>query len=284
MLTFSFTRHHNTPDTLSATWLLPIVTSVVCAASGGVVSHSLIPFSTSLARSTMLVSYIIWGTGVPLALMIITLFIYRMAIYGIPSPGALPTLFLPLGPCGQGSYGILMLGKVARALAYLDTPVSIARGPEVGMPPSIASTQIIGEAIYAGGLVTSLILWGLALCFYVLATTITIDHSLRHSIYFSPAKFSIGWTAYTFPIGVFATATTSLAAELDSQALRVIGTVLSLQVVGNWAYVMIMTSWGVWGGTVFVASELETEEARRVTRRWGKARGDQDQDQSEGIV
>lgn len=66
----------------------------------------------------------------------------------------------------------------------------------------------------------------------------------------------MGLWALTFPIGVFATATNILAIELDSPAFRVIGAVLSAQVVVNWVYVAGCTVWGVGTGMVFKAPEL----------------------------
>ncbi|RSH85338.1 transporter [Saitozyma podzolica] len=91
---FWFTRHDHTIETISAAWLLPIVSSVVAAASGGVVSTALAPFDPALARSTVIVSYVVWGTSVPLAMFIITLWIYRSALSGTPTSGAFCSVFL----------------------------------------------------------------------------------------------------------------------------------------------------------------------------------------------
>ncbi|RSH80196.1 transporter [Saitozyma podzolica] len=91
---YLFTRHDHTIETISAAWLLPIVSSVVAAASGGVVSTALAPFDPALARSTVIVSYVVWGTSVPLAMFIITLWIYRSALSGTPTSGAFCSVFL----------------------------------------------------------------------------------------------------------------------------------------------------------------------------------------------
>jgi tellurite resistance protein TehA-like permease len=85
----------------------------------------------------------------------------------------------------------------------------------------------------------------------------TIDHAIRDTAYLTPRSFSIGWTAYTFPIGVWATATIELASELDSTAFRVIGMVVSLQVILQWLYVVIMFVVQAVRGTIFVAPELD---------------------------
>jgi tellurite resistance protein TehA-like permease len=253
---------------MASTWLLPIVTSVVAAASGGIVANALIPYSPSLARSTIIVAYIVWGTGVPPAMFIITLWIYRSALHGLPTAAALPSVFLPLGPCGQGSFGIALLGKVTRNLAYEhDLGFSVISGD---------SARNIADAIYAGGLVTGLIFWGLALLWYILASVFFIEHCIRNRSYLGVKSFAISFTALTFPIGVWATATTELAAELDSPALKVIGTVVSIQVFLNWLYVFLMTCWKAIDGTVFVAPEVSGFEGGRPPLRWGSHKSSAD--------
>jgi tellurite resistance protein TehA-like permease len=54
--------------------------------------------------------------------------------------------------------------------------------------------------------------------------------------------FNMGWWAFTFPLGVFSTATTQLATELDSEAFRILGMIFSLSVVALWLYIASMTS------------------------------------------
>ncbi|EIW72514.1 hypothetical protein TREMEDRAFT_26125 [Tremella mesenterica DSM 1558] len=263
MLFYIFARHTHTIETVSAPWLLPIVTSVVVAASGGVVGTALLPFSPSLARSVVLISYVVWGTGVPVALMLIVLWIYRTALIGLPAPAALPSVFLPLGPCGQGAFGIALLGKTVRQLSYdYSTPFALLETPE--------SSLRLADAVYAGGLVTALILWGLGLVWYTIAHAIFVDHFFRcNRDFFGKTSFTIGFTAITFPIGVWATATTELAQELDSMAFKVIGTVVSLQVTFNWVYVMVFTIWKAWEGTIWVDPALSGFEKGRPPLRFG---------------
>ena len=270
MVFMMFSRHKHTLESVASAWLLPIVSSVVAAASGGVVSNALLPYSTSLARSTIIVSYVVWGTGGPPAMFIITLWIYRTTIHGLPAPAALPSVFLPLGPCGQGSFGIVLLGRVTRDLAYQhDLGFSIVTGD---------SARHVADAIYAGGLITGLILWGLGFMWYTLATVFFVEHCIRNPSYVCGVKsFSIAFTALTFPIGVWATATTELARELDSPAFKVIGTIVSIQVAINWLSVFLLTCWKAIDGTVFVAPEVAGFEGGRPPVRWASKRSAADE-------
>jgi tellurite resistance protein TehA-like permease len=256
---------------MSAAWLLPIVSSIVAAASGGVVASEIMPFFPSLARSTVLVSYVIWGTGVPLACFVMALWLYRTAVHGVPAPAALPSVFLPLGPCGQGSFGIILLGRTIRQLAYVHDI-----GMTIAAPGAIDAVSIfrVADAVYAGGLVTGMVLWGLGLCWYILASAMILDHLRKDHTFFHHSKFSVGLWALTFPLGVFATATNILATELDSPAFKVIGAFLSVQVMLHWIYVSVMTLYKVWNGTVFVAPELVSFKGV-VPRRFGQSDGPQ---------
>ncbi|BEJ11401.1 hypothetical protein CspHIS471_0108230 [Cutaneotrichosporon sp. HIS471] len=258
MLWMIFTRHEHTISTLAPTWLLPIVATVVAAASGGVVAQALAPFNPSLARGTLYVSWIVWGTGVPIALMVIALLIYRFAAGGPPAPGALASVFLPLGPCGQGSFGITTLGVVARSLAekYATPMVPVS---------STESMLRIADGIYASCLLTGLILWGLALAWYVLAVAMFVEGVRRDPALLSVGKFTVGLWALTFPIGVWASASIVLAAELDSPAMRVIAAFISAQVILHWFYVGTMTLWKMVRGELFNAPELEGMD---VLKRW----------------
>lgn len=245
---------------MSATWLLPIVSSVVAAASGGVVASAIMPYDVSLAHSTLAVSFVIWGTGVPLACFVMALWIYRSTLYGPPPAGAIPSVFLPVGPCGQGSFGIVLLGRTVREMAYqFDTSftsTASASSSASSIVYGVDSIRHVADAIYAGCVITGLILWGLGLCWYIIGFGIFLRHLRIDKTYIHPNKFTLGLWALTFPIGVFATAANILAVEFDSPAFRGIGAFLSAQVVLNWLYVAGCTAWGVMRGSVFVAPEL----------------------------
>lgn len=145
---------------MSAAWVLPIVSSVVAAASGGVIfgHHGFSPHAGS-QYCTRFVRHL--GTGVPLACFIVALWLYRTAVYGVPAAAALPSVFVPLGPCGQGSSGIILLGRTVRELAY-GHPDGVTILPS-GATDGLSVLQV-ADAVYAGGLVSGIILWGLGLC------------------------------------------------------------------------------------------------------------------------
>lgn len=86
---------------MTAAWLLPIVSTIVAAASGGIVADVL---PNQHALWTLTVSYILWGTGVPLAMFTLVLYFQRLTVYKLPPQEVIVSVFLPLGPLGQGMY------------------------------------------------------------------------------------------------------------------------------------------------------------------------------------
>lgn len=88
---------------MGAAWLLPIVSCVVAAASGAIVADVLPHPQYALA--TIIASYILWGVGVPLASMVIVIYLMRLMLHKIPAKAVIVSTFLPLGPLGQGGYG-----------------------------------------------------------------------------------------------------------------------------------------------------------------------------------
>lgn len=268
---FRFSRQEQTLDSLNGVWLQPIVASVVAAASGGLVASVLEP---EAARSTVIVSYFVWGCGVPFAFLVMALYFYRLALKGLPAALATPSIFLPLGPCGQGAFGIIQLGRVVRMLAY-EHGVGLAKalpyGVSAGSAEAAEAARRVADSVYAGGLVVGTIMWGVGLFWLVIAVATVLRQIKKGGFAFSLGCWgecfvmSSRWSvltssclliAFTFPLGVFSVATTTLATELDSPAFRVFGTITSLCVVIAWMWVGSMTLYQAIEGSIFVAPEL----------------------------
>lgn len=88
---------------MTAVWLLPIVSCIVAASSGAIVSEVL-P-NPQYALWTIITSYILWGIGIPLAMMFLVIYLLRLTLHKLPPKAVIVSVFLPLGPLGQGGYG-----------------------------------------------------------------------------------------------------------------------------------------------------------------------------------
>lgn len=59
----------------------------------------------SYALGTLLVSFILWGMGTPLALVVLVIYYQRLAVHKLPPREVIVSCFLPLGPLGFGGFG-----------------------------------------------------------------------------------------------------------------------------------------------------------------------------------
>lgn len=237
----SMTKHHNTVSSITGAWLLPIVSTIVAAASGAIVAE-IIPHDNE-KLITLIVSYVLWATGVPLAMCIITLYLLRLTTNSLPPKAIVVSSFLPLGPLGQGSFGIMTMGKVAKEVF-----------PRQHTLPAV---QNAGEILYVMGFLIGIIMWGFGLIWLTFAAA-TIVHSKKF-------PFNMGWWGFTFPLGVYAVATTTLASELPSAFFRILGTIFSLTVTLLWIVVAIGTLIRAYTGEIFVAPCLkDVEEKERA--------------------
>ncbi|KAJ3517217.1 hypothetical protein NLJ89_g658 [Agrocybe chaxingu] len=110
------TQQTHTLESMTAMWLLPVVTLIVAASSGGVLGQTLNQYSTPYALWTVTVSVYMVTIGLTLALMILTIYLMRLIIHGLPPGTSILSVFLPLGPTGQSGFAIILIGDNLKAL------------------------------------------------------------------------------------------------------------------------------------------------------------------------
>lgn len=191
-------------NTMTAAWLLPIVSTIVASASGAIVASAL-P-NPNHALWTITVSYILWGAGVSLAMVVLVIYFHRLTVHKLPPREVIVSVFLPLGPLGQGGFAIQELGIVALQIF-----------PHTHTLPSADSVRA-GEVFYVVGWLIAIIMWGFGLAWLFFAIV---------SISRMKFPFNMGWWGFTFPLGVFALSTLQLSKEMPSPVLEVLGTVCS---------------------------------------------------------
>lgn len=225
-------------DTMTAVWLLPIVSTIVASASGGVVA-AVIPHPRE-ALLTLITSYVLLGMGLPLALCVLVIYFLRLTTHCLPAKEVIVSTFLPLGPLGQGGFAFMQLGKVAQTLFKQTHTLPVS--------------SMTGDIVYTLGFLAALLLWGFGLVwlFFAIASLLTVRHF----------PFNMGWWGFTFPLGVYAVSTTTLAAEIPSGFFKVVGTVFSIAVVLLWMVVSAWTLLKASTGEMFFAPCLKDLEGR----------------------
>lgn len=233
-------RHRPGLQAVTAAYLLPIVPTVVAASTGGLVADAL-P-SRSHALTTLVASYILWGLGECFSALVLALYLHRLTVHSLPPREAIVSVFLPIGPLGQGGFGIQQLGNVA--LKLLPTPSSASS--DASTLPTLLHG---GEVLYVLGVFIALCLWGFAL--------VWLSFALTSLAALQKFPFNMGWWGFTFPLGVLATCTGMLARDLDSLFFRALTMVLSLSVCLLWLVVAVHTLRQALTGEIFHAPCLK---------------------------
>jgi tellurite resistance protein TehA-like permease len=200
-------RHKPGLSNTNAALLLPIVPTVVAAATGGIVADAL-PHPGH-ALTTLVASYVLWGIGECLSACVLALYFHRLTVHSLPPKEVIVSVFLPVGPLGQGGFGIQQLGNVAVKLLP-QTSAFKAAGVDVVR---------CAEALYVLGVFLGMLMWGFALvwvCFALISLATIRDF-----------PFNMGWWGFTFPLGVWATCTNMLAINLGSEFFKVAAMVSS---------------------------------------------------------
>lgn len=190
----------------TAALLLPIVPCVVAAATGALVADVL-P-DPRRAVVTLAASYAAWGVGQFFSAMILAMYIVRLNVHSLPPREAIVSVFLPVGPFGQGGFGIAKLGQV--------TYKTLARFPDHDALPGL-SYAAMGSVAYSTGVLLSLMMWGIGLVWLAYAV---ISIATTKSF-----PFNMGWWGFTFPIGVFAVCTAELGSVFPGHFFSVVAEV-----------------------------------------------------------
>lgn len=80
---------------LTARHLFPAVSCVVASASGSVVAS--IVTHAQRALWIVLISYVLWGIGVPMAMMFLVMYFHRLIIHKLPPRELMVSVFIPIG-------------------------------------------------------------------------------------------------------------------------------------------------------------------------------------------
>ena len=95
---------------MTAVWLLPVVTLTTLAPVGAGLAQLVMDEARYNYATVLVVSgYVLGGLGFLLAATIMILYFQRLALHRLPSSEIIVSTFLPLGPCGQFGYALIVL-------------------------------------------------------------------------------------------------------------------------------------------------------------------------------
>ncbi|MBL0885967.1 TDT family transporter [Myceligenerans indicum] len=222
----AFTGHEVRQDSAFGGWLMPVVPPMVSAATGALLVPHL---PAGQARETLLLAcYMCFGLTLLASLVVITFVWNRLLHHGVGAAGAVPTVWIVLGPLGQSVTAAHHLGQLAPGV--------------VGDP--------YGPALRALTLVYGVPVIGFALLWLALAALITLRTARTQD---SGLPFSLTWWSFTFPVGTVVTGLSGLADVTGLLAYRVAAGTLFALLVLAWAVVLARTVAGTWSGRLLRA-------------------------------
>jgi tellurite resistance protein TehA-like permease len=123
--------------------------------------------------------------------------------------------------------------------------------------PKLTDSPVVnsGPILYTMGLFTGIIHWAFGLVWFFFAVA-AIQRAGK-------LPFNMGWWGFTFPLGVYSSATLEIGAELDTEFFRILGTIFSISVFVLWLIVAIGTFRGAMTGKLFYAPCLRNLKENR---------------------
>jgi len=152
---------------MTTRWLLPIVTLTVASSSGTALAIQLQKYSELHALISVTTSVFLVTVSLLLAFMVITIYILRMIVHGLPPGPHILSAFLPLGPTSQSGYALLHIGQSFRLLLPLDHGQSVFLRSD--------STR---DIIYAFCVSTAFLLWSIS-CMCIIFALLGIQEIVR---------------------------------------------------------------------------------------------------------
>jgi C4-dicarboxylate transporter/malic acid transport protein len=236
---YMFTAQEHRMERMTAAWLLPIVPPEVTAASGGLVAQHLAPM---LGTSVIFVSYVLWAISVLLSMGILTILFLRLTLHKLPHVDMAVSAWLPLGPLGTGAMAMITLGAASRHIFSLT---------------DLAPMALLWQD---AGVMVALLLWGLGLWWMIMAIVFTLRY-LREGL-----PFNMGWWGFTFPLGVFDSATYLLAKETQFSPFLYLGTAFTVLLAVFWVIVTKRSLSGMWTARLFRDPSLSIETGMMISK------------------
>ncbi|KAK7472540.1 Plasma membrane sulfite pump involved in sulfite metabolism [Stygiomarasmius scandens] len=250
MLHFMKTSQNHSLQSMTAVWLLPVVTLVVASSTGGVVASSLYDYNNSHAMITVVISLLMVTVGLTLSFMLLTIYLLRLIVSGLPPGATVLSVFLPLGPMGQAGYSFLLIGQFFQKALPLH-----------GSTSKILTADTTGDTINVICVFVAFVLWSLA-SMWIIFALLAVQDVLRQSTF----SFRVPFWGLIFPNGVYANLTINLAGTFDSSFFRILGSTYAVATLVLWTFVAIRTVILAHRRTIFEAPCLEDVDLRQFNQ------------------
>ncbi|KAL8843012.1 MAG: hypothetical protein Q9176_002315 [Flavoplaca citrina] len=203
-------------ETMTPIWIFPIYPLLIVGPHAAIICKSLDP---SVALEIIIGGFTLQGIGFLVAFMIYASFIYRLMTQKLPQASARPGMFVSVGPSGF---------TVAAVLGMADALPRVVSADFMGDGP-LAAMIIKVVANWA-----CLWIWGLAMWFFFVSVGAHWSCA-RQDGHFA---FGMTWFSFIFPNTALVTATFAVGKAFRSQAIQMVGCVMTVLLVVGWFLVV----------------------------------------------
>ena len=222
---------------LSLAIILPAVATATTAVEGGLVAVYAFEISARLAVPMIVVSYLMLGIGLLVALLIYALWLQRLLVTGWFPGEKQPSLCLLLGPTGQSATGFLVLARASKMHFG-------AYNKGTFLQESSAT------ALHGGSVLLALLVYGLGVFWLLFTVYGILDATVRRETKWTPA-----WYSTIFPTGTMNSALFLFSEEMDSPIFRVLATGLLIILILSYIFNILFTIRGIARGQVLIVRE-----------------------------
>ena len=217
-----FVNHRMEQEETHASWLIPVVTTIVAAATG----LNLLPYfhSASVKFDLTALDLAMFGMTVFLFIMISGLFYARLVYHRRLDGSLAPGVWIEIGPIGMSMATFATLPHATQSILAPYT-----------------------TALHAIGLVFAIAMWGVGLWWIVIASLFTVLHVSDPR---SKIPYNLGWWSYVFPLGSFTNGTYAVYHLTNQTFFAYMSLIQFIVLCGFFSVVFARTLHGVWNGSL----------------------------------
>ena len=192
-------------------WIFPAYPLLIIGSHAGVLAETV---SQPKAFDIIVGGWTLQGIGFLVSLMIYSAFIYRLMTQKLPMESARPAMFVSVGP----------------AAFTVSATLGIATGAQRALPVGfMGDEKTAAMIIEVVASFMSLWIWGLAFWFFFISIGAHWS-CVRHG----GMTFSMTWYSYVFPNTALITATFAIGKAFKSEAIQIIGCVMTPILILVW--------------------------------------------------
>lgn len=232
-------RRHIADQQLPLTILIPAVGVTTVATIGGVLSTYSTAISARMAVPVIITSFCFVGLGIFMALILYTQLLQQLLLKGWPSPDQAATLFVLVGPMGQASAALQLLGSAASTY-----------GRFAGYNKGSFLTEAAAPPLEVVCVLIALLLTGISIIWMIVAFYALLERAFNKELIWAPT-----WNSIIFPTGTLATSLLMFSMEMNSPFFRTMTTIFLLFMITVFFINLAFTAWKIFKGQILVVRE-----------------------------